>query len=273
MQILKMPNSFDDLIKLSQQFERLEKCESLEKSGQYGGQISEKPKPSPPMRRRSILKNKAKSADAATLLRLKSTLTNDNSDDDDFINETAKNVKFADDSQLVQIRKYVPSAENMDLWASSNYFKDNTFNTGRPKTSFSLQTIQKPPELAICFKDPYLQPDFKEKVRSQKVALDRCGARERTVTGVVIVCNIEYHKEVFVRYTLDKWKTIQHTDAVYIPNSSDGETDRFMFTILVPKCCETMEFAVCYRVSQGEFWDSNGGKNYKVQDILYAAID
>ena len=162
----------------------------------------------------------------------------------------------------------------MDLWASSDYFKEiNPTHQNKPKTSFSLRTFQRPPELAICFKDPYLEPDFTEKFRSRNVALDRCGARERVVTGVVIVRNIEYHKEVFVRYTLDKWNTIHHTEAVYIPNSSDGDTDRFTFSMVFPKCCEIMEFAVCYKLSHREFWDSNDGKNYKVKDILYAATD
>ena len=268
-----MPNSFDDLVKLSQQFEQLEQCGQIENSAKYGRQISDQPKASPRMQRRSILKNRAKSADAAAILKLKSSLIEDIDECkyNDGEGDVGKNVKFADDSQLVEVRKFVPSNEKLDLWASTDYFKAQSVNVDHPRTSFSLQTFQKPPELAICFKDPYLQPNFMERVRSQNVALDRCGVRERTVTGVVIVCNIEYHKAVFVRYTLDKWKTIQHIDAVYIPNSSDGKTDRFMFSIVVPKCCEAMEFAVCYRVSQGEFWDSNDGKNYRVQDTVCIA--
>ena len=273
----EMPNSFDDLIKLSQQFEKLDQCGQMDKSEQYGFGTSDTPKiTSQPKSYPSILKNKAKSADAATIKKLRSTLRDNNKNTDVEIDvediddvDIAKTVKFADDSQLVEIRKFVPSTENMDLWASCDYYKKTRPST--PKTSFSLHTFKKPPELAICFKDPYLEPDFLEKFASRNVALDRCGARERVVTGVVLVKNIEYHKEVFIRYTLDKWNTIHHTDAVYIPNSSDGDTDRFTFSILFPKCCEEMEFAVCYKLSRGEFWDSNDGKNFKVQDILYSS--
>jgi len=218
------------------------------------------------------LKNKAKSADAATLLRLKSELAVeiniDNDEDEDEICN-AKNVVFADDQNLVEIRKFVPSNDNMDLWATCDYYKE----IRKPKTSFSLKNTARPPELAICFKDPYLETDYMEKFRTRNVALDRCGARERVITGVVMVRNIEYHKTVFVRFTLDKWKTNHRAEAVYIPNSSDGDTDKFTFSLVQPKYCEELEFAVCFKLSTSEHWDNNGGKNYKVQDILYASKD
>ena len=295
---IKMPNSYDDLIKLSRHYEKLELYQGQEEiAGNYEGQIPNIQKSPPRLKQRSILKNKAKSADAAIIMDLKSILIDDNNNNENNIDctddsDTTKNVKFADDSNLVEIRKFVPSSENMDLWTSSNYFMNNNNNnnsnnnnyinnnintqtrrSSSPKTSFSLQTFERPPELAICFKDPYLQPNFTEMLRSQNVALDRCGVRERLVTGVVVVCNIEYQKHVFVRYTLDGWRTIQHTDAVYIPNSSDGDIDRFTFSMVFPKHSEVMEFAVCYKLSHCEYWDSNGGKNFKVQDILYSAKD
>lgn len=266
--VIKMPNSFDDLIKLSQQFETLEQCGKISKSEVRGHVNAHTPTPTQTkIRHRSILKNKAKSADAATIMRLRSSSHENYDIHINSLKESgaAKNVTFADESHLVEVRNFVSSSESL---ASCNFFKET--RSCMPKSSFSLQNFKKPPELVICFKDPYLEPDFMEKFATRNVALDRCGARERMVTGVVLVRNIEYQKEVFVRYTLDKWKRSNDSDAVYIPKSSDGATDMFTFSILFPKCFQEMEFAVCYKVSRGEFWDSNDGKNFKVQNILFA---
>merc|ERR1719431_185139 len=137
-------------------------------------------------------------------MRLKSSLMLDVNDIIDDTDEQ-KNVKFADDynSNLVEIRKFVPSSEKMDLWTTCDYFNGGSGekNLQKPKTSFSLKDVTKNPELAICFKDPYLQPNFRERFSASNVILDRCGARDRIITGVVLVRNLALYKHVFGRYT------------------------------------------------------------------------
>ena len=85
---------------------------------------------------------------------------------------------------------------------------------------------------------------------------------------MVLVKNIDFHKNVIVRSTIDNWISSKETEAVYVPNSNDGDTDRFTFTLTVPKNEKQMEFAIRYLVSSNEFWDNNYNKNYQVNDVV-----
>lgn len=234
---------------------------------------------------RSILKSR--SADAATLIEIKKNLLNDDKcekeklrnretvsegdekDENEYYRSDSSNsekkIKFADDydCNLVEIRRYIPSADQLDLLANCDFFQKCN------RKSFMLkQEAPRNPELAICFKDPYLDLKFMDRLQSQCAVLERCGVRDRLITGIILVRNLEANKIVFARYTTDKWKTNDEINAVYIPNSSNGDTDRFTFSLSLAKTLSELEFAVCYRTSFQEFWDNNEGKNYKVQNIL-----
>lgn len=238
---------------------------------------------------RSILK-KSKSADSATIADLRETLlesrclsislsdpsfTIEACDDEDGPKSPNKNVTFADDNNLslVKIHNFVPSNDKLDQWQFSVF--QTQFNCQRLSGNQAMapqrgnrRVVRKPNQLLVCFKEPCDNPDFMEHFRYKCVALERCATRDRSVTGIVLVKNIEFHKQVTIRYTLDCWKTSNDVEACYLSNSNDGESDRFSFTLALPRSYKEMEFAVCYKTGSAEYWDNNFNRNYKVKDAL-----
>jgi len=125
--------------------------------------------------------------------------------------------------------------------------------------------------LMPLFSQPACLPNFFSAVKASNVLLENClvhdGPRP-SVSGIVRVSNIGYHKQVFIHYTIDKWISCQDVVATYVPNSSDGETDRFSFHIMLPSNFQPgyrLEMAVKYIVNDQIFWDNNRGKNYVVE--------
>ena len=127
--------------------------------------------------------------------------------------------------------------------------------------------------LSACFSQPGSRPHFLHKVDQNKVMLENCLVDDRTMTvsGTVRVSNVAFHKEVTVRYTINRWQTQNDVTACYVQNSNDGPTDRFSFTIPIPHYFTTgsrMDFCVLYRTGGQSFWDSNNGNNYVI--VCYA---
>ncbi|XP_056464486.1 protein phosphatase 1 regulatory subunit 3E [Gadus chalcogrammus] len=129
-----------------------------------------------------------------------------------------------------------------------------------------------PSQSAVCmelqFSNPGRLPDFEHKVREVKVMLETFEADEFSLSGVVRVLNLAFEKSVYLRYSLNNWITFMDSLAYYVPDSSDGVTDKFSFKIITPTFLEgggTLQFAIKYCVSGEEFWDNNVGKNYKVR--------
>uniref|UniRef100_A0A8C5KS50 Protein phosphatase 1 regulatory subunit 3A n=1 Tax=Jaculus jaculus TaxID=51337 RepID=A0A8C5KS50_JACJA len=87
-----------------------------------------------------------------------------------------------------------------------------------------------------------------------------------SMKGIIRVLNMSFEKLVYVRMSLDDWKTHYDILAEYVPNSCDGETDQFSFKIsLVPpyqKDGSKVEFCIRYETSVGTFWSNNNGTNY-----------
>ena len=124
--------------------------------------------------------------------------------------------------------------------------------------------------LAACFPQPSTLPDYITRVHENKVILENCTVddKEMTVTGIIRVANLAFHKRVVVRFTFNEWLTFDEITASYIHNSSDGPTDKFSFTIHVPAWFDTgnrLQFAVMYSVCGQLFWDNNFGCNYVVE--------
>lgn len=181
---------------------------------------------------------------------------------------SSKRVSFADAfaMSLCDIRNFTPSDDKMDLWSDCDYFR-NHFLIKRVSSDNVVN--EQPANIALCFKDPSSHPAFQEVFDRQNVILERCGTRERTITGIIQVKNIDYNKHVFIRSTSDKWRTVADTPANYLPNSNDGSSDRFIFSLQFPKNVPEMEFCIGYKIQSGEFWDNNHRKNYKVKDVLF----
>jgi len=97
----------------------------------------------------------------------------------------------------------------------------------------------------------------------------RCviGEQDRAVSGVIRVANLCYRKQVTVRYTTNNWVIFDDLMASYVLDSNDGATDRFSFSVSLPKCIAVgsrLELAVRYEaIDIGRiFWDNNFGDNY-----------
>lgn len=120
--------------------------------------------------------------------------------------------------------------------------------------------------LMPCFEQPGCSDTFVQRVMRDKVCLENAVAiTGTTITGVVRVANIAFHKNVRVRFTTNGWTTFHDITTSYVMGSNDGATDRFSFTIVPPPDMTVgsrLEFAVSFNANGCDYWDSNFGNNY-----------
>ncbi len=76
--------------------------------------------------------------------------------------------------------------------------------------------------------------------------------------------NLAYHKNIFVRWTVNNWATYQDTVASHddssegsltIGSHSPSTMTQFARTLMAGGVC--VELAVAYQVNGMEFWDNN----------------
>ena len=123
-------------------------------------------------------------------------------------------------------------------------------------------------QLKCLFDQPVNTEDFHRRVKREHVCLENVVCDKNVIRGFVRVLNVAYAKEVFVRYTMDGWKTFREQSAYYLSTSKDVTTDTFFFGVSLPsdwQVASTVEFAVCYRVSGQEYWDNNYKRNYSIR--------
>jgi protein phosphatase 1 regulatory subunit 3A/B/C/D/E len=180
-----------------------------------------------------------------------------------------KAVKFSDAMglSLADVRDLMDSDEPPAIPASA--LRDLHIRRRRSKTEGKFN-------LAFDFEQPGSRFDFVMQMLERKVILENCMVSDRdlTVSGLVRVYSISGGKRVSIRYTTDSWITQNDIQANYMPNSSDGTSERFIFTVHLPDafgladarqgCSSRVEFAICYEVGGAMYWDSNGGQNYVV---------
>ncbi|XP_031685311.1 protein phosphatase 1 regulatory subunit 3E [Oncorhynchus kisutch] len=123
--------------------------------------------------------------------------------------------------------------------------------------------------MELQFKNPGTLPGFTEKVKELKVLLECAEADEFSLSGVVRVLNMAFEKSVYLRFSINNWITFMDSLASYVPESSNGVTDKFSFKIITPttflESGGTFQFAIRYCVGGDEYWDNNNGVNYKVR--------
>ena len=124
--------------------------------------------------------------------------------------------------------------------------------------------------LSALFSQPGVDPNFLRRVQEGKVVLENCivDDKDMTISGTIRVANVAYHKLVVVRYTTNGWLSSEDVVASYVQNSNDGPTDRFSFTVNVPKYFavgQRLEFALMYAAGGATYWDNNYGKNYVIE--------
>lgn len=132
---------------------------------------------------------------------------------------------------------------------------------------------------------PYLKPVFPQQpgddpgflrcLREQRVCLERVLCFELGIIGITQVLNLDFEKEVSVRYSFTEWKTFTETKASWVSTVTkpwEGVEDQlscdtFRFHLPVPPFLQPgagLEFAIRYKVCGAEFWDNNNGRNYKL---------
>eukprot|EP00049_Salpingoeca_infusionum_P017110 m.351779 g.351779 ORF g.351779 m.351779 type:complete len:314 (-) comp16349_c0_seq1:575-1516(-) len=96
------------------------------------------------------------------------------------------------------------------------------------------------------------------------VCLEACTLRVPHVFMTVRVLNQTFEKNVCVRFTTDNWSSFTDVPATYLPGSDMSGTTKFLATLSVPAFAlvKRLEFAVCFRAKDVEFWDNNNGANY-----------
>lgn len=76
-----------------------------------------------------------------------------------------------------------------------------------------------------------------------------------------VLQNYAYHKNVFVRYSTDGWKTFTDVPMSYTETNSDG-TETWTATLINNFTQGSFKYAICYRVNGCEYWANNFGADY-----------
>lgn len=119
----------------------------------------------------------------------------------------------------------------------------------------------------ILSKDSRYPMNVLERVYEQQVVLERIFIRDLTVYGTIRVNNISFHKKIFVKYTIDRWKTHSILNTYYSMHYSDNNTDSFQFKLTILKSFTNISFVICYCANEQEFWDNNSSRNYNLEII------
>ncbi|KAI5616280.1 protein phosphatase 1 regulatory subunit 3E-like, partial [Silurus asotus] len=177
-----------------------------------------------------------------------------------------KKVRFADSLglELISIRHFddtdVPETPDRFKFKKARALHLNNFDHSNGYTQSTF--------VETLFTCPGAQSNFQERLRVSRVLLESVETDEFSISGFVRVVNLAFEKRVTLRYSLNNWLTFIDVPASYVPQSSDGLTDKFHFKIVTPAFVEgsgSLQFAVRYRVGGDDFWDNNDGKNYKVR--------
>jgi len=122
--------------------------------------------------------------------------------------------------------------------------------------------------LAINFPQPaadYLE--FYNKVSTCSISLENIVVRDSWVlVGTIKIKNGASDKRVFVRITYDGWSSNHDVAATFA--APFGQFETYSFEITVPSdisssVADRVQFAVCLSADGREYWDNNGGQNYK----------
>ncbi|XP_066499665.1 protein phosphatase 1 regulatory subunit 3A [Hoplias malabaricus] len=174
-----------------------------------------------------------------------------------------RRVSFADASggDLVDVRQFVPfdsdDEENDGRWQE----EEAKYRKAYREPLYSVRT-----DFEVLPEDELLNS-----VRTNKVeveALRPVSSDPLSFDGFVRVLNLCFHKNVYVRSTMDGWLSHFDYPAEYECGSSDGGTDTFRvrLSFAEPYLFDgaRIDFVVRYETSCGEFWANNQGKNYTV---------
>lgn len=124
--------------------------------------------------------------------------------------------------------------------------------------------------LVPLFQQPGCLPGFIDRLRENQVVLESAAVTDPvclTITGCVRVRNLDFHKSVHVRYSMDNWRSHSDLSATYVEGSCDGFSDKFSFIMFGNslQIGQRLELAIRFQAKGEQFWDSNYGTNYSFQ--------
>jgi protein phosphatase 1 regulatory subunit 3A/B/C/D/E len=124
--------------------------------------------------------------------------------------------------------------------------------------------------LVPLFQQPGCLPNFIDRLRDAQVCLESAAVTDPinlTITGCARVRNLDFHKSVHVRYSLDSWRSYSDLSATYVENSCDGFSDKFSFILFGNslQIGQRLELALRFQVKGEQYWDNNYGLNYCFQ--------
>lgn len=169
---------------------------------------------------------------------------------------------------------YIPKSAYEDLRdADLNQWCQDSFVPAPP-----APRVLKDKRLVIMFASPGDQANFLDILNARSVCLENAIIQDTgtvAISGTVRVRNLDFHKSVQIRYSLDSWKTFSDLQASYVPNSCDGFCDRFQFLLYAHTLTigQRLEFAVRFMCKGCQFWDNNSGINYVVQCVACGPQD
>uniref|UniRef100_A0A131XW12 CBM21 domain-containing protein n=1 Tax=Ixodes ricinus TaxID=34613 RepID=A0A131XW12_IXORI len=173
-----------------------------------------------------------------------------------------KIVRFADAMglDLAAVRTIV-SGDVPNIPASAFSHLDLERQVSPPRTSGPSLV------LAPLFAQPGASSEFLTRLTAQKVCLESVVVTGCAIHAVIRVLNVAFEKLVILRYSLDQWRSFCDLRAVYLPGSSDGLSDRFGADLYLSENCARPMVQMCVRyvVGDREFWDNNGGTNYRFE--------
>lgn len=180
-----------------------------------------------------------------------------------------KRVSFADAAGFtLEFVKTIPTNDSeydVAIHSSHTWNVNNNYSRNLPSPKPSTRKY-----LAPRFTEPCKTSSFFERVYRQNVCLESISCDDLAVSGIILVTNIGFAKEVTVRFTLDDWRSYRDIWSDHFFSSVDGKTDKFWFHISVPvdfAVDRDVKFAIRYCVGGQEFWDNNFNRNYRIQCI------
>ncbi|KAF5288270.1 hypothetical protein FQA39_LY04038, partial [Lamprigera yunnana] len=188
-----------------------------------------------------------------------------------------KIVRFADvlGLDLADVRTFldeipkIPTSAYDDLVDADLSASDSSLGSSSQK--LHLSSANKVDKLLLpLFQQPGSQPSYLDKIREKNVCLENAVVSDPIdlcIKGSVRVRNLDFHKSVHIRYSLDSWKTFAELQATYVQNSCDGFADTFKFLLYANTLAvgQKIEFAVRFHCKGCQYWDNNYGANYCFQ--------
>ena len=142
-------------------------------------------------------------------------------------------------------------------------------------TQGALPGVTEIPPLKLDFSQPASDYYcFREKLQRQCVCLENVILKDYTVLGTIKVKNISFEKKVVVRVSFNSWNSYTDIVANYVASGDNSKLlyDTFAFEIHVPSTMDphqAVEFCVQYHCENGDFWDNNHGRNYRIVTVDY----